>query len=95
MRAGFGRPLPGAFAGDGSGRDGEGAPDLLSLLWHPSDAVARPLVGNRAIERQTRPPCDPAALPFAPLVRAPAHPRVTSPGCLPGVLACACMRAAS
>jgi len=87
------RPLPGACAGEAGGRDAEGAPDLLSLLWHPSDAVARPLVGNKAIERQTRPPCDPAALPFAPLVRAacrrrsPPHTRTIFLGCLPGVLA--------
>ena len=54
-------------AGGGDERAGL---NLLHLMWHASDTIARPLVGNRAIERVGRPACDPAALPFPALVRA-------------------------
>lgn len=48
----------------------QAAPGLEHLMWHASDAVARPLVGNKAVERVARPICDPAALPFTALVLA-------------------------
>ncbi len=50
----------------------QAAPSPQSLMWHASDTVARPLVGNKAIERVARPTCDPAALHFPALVLAPA-----------------------
>ena len=59
------------------GSEKQAGPSLLGLMWHASDTVARPLVGNRAIERVARPACDPAALPFPALVR------TKSPTCQP------------
>ena len=48
----------------------QAAPGLEHLMWHASDTVARPLVGNKAVERGARPICDLAALPFTALVLA-------------------------
>ncbi|KAK9834835.1 hypothetical protein WJX81_002504 [Elliptochloris bilobata] len=56
----------GAWGGPGTGNV-QTATDLLELMWHASDTVARPLVGNRAIERVGRPACDAASLPFPAL----------------------------
>lgn len=38
-------------------------------MWHPSDSLVRPIVGNSRIERIPEPSWDPTALPCAPLVR--------------------------
>lgn len=60
----------GEGGGQPHGRSRQAAPGAQGLMWHASDTVARPLVGNRAIERVSRPTCDPAALPFPALVLA-------------------------
>jgi len=41
-----------------------GQPTIEQLIWHPSDATIKPIVGNRRIERLPEPKWDAAALPF-------------------------------
>ena len=43
-------------------------PDLLleDVIWHPSDSVVKPIVGNRRVERVLDPKWEPASLPFRP-----------------------------
>lgn len=40
-----------------------------ALIWHPTDTVLKPIVGNRRIERPTVWTFDPVMLPFTPMVR--------------------------
>ncbi|CAG9460825.1 unnamed protein product [Pedinophyceae sp. YPF-701] len=49
----------------GAGRPGGAC--LEDVIWHASDMVVKPIVGNRRIERVPEPRWDAAALPFRPL----------------------------
>lgn len=60
---------PGAVGTDWSNGMGSNS-DLMGvqrLIWHPSDAAVKPIVGNRRIERLPDPKWDPKTLPFNPL----------------------------
>lgn len=57
---------------DGRGEEGAAGampPLTEQLLWQPCDAVVRPIVSNRRIERLPELRWEASMLPFAPLVR--------------------------
>ena len=61
-----------AAQGDASPADlssGGTPPSLQQLVWHPTDGVMKPIVGNRRIERQADAAPDLSLLPFRPPVR--------------------------
>ncbi len=52
-----------------AGSPGVAVTGVASCMWHPSDAVVRPIVANSRIERPVTPSWEAAALPCAALVR--------------------------
>ncbi len=65
-----------------AGAEGSGQPDSLeSLIWHPTDATMKPIVGNKRIERPLESAYAPSLLPFKPL--ASAAVRCHNPTALP------------